>query len=493
VSVDGIAAYVSERENPENIKNVRLITVELPSLDRFRGLKFVDTPGLESVLVHNTEEALKWLPNVGMALVAVSVDPPLSHQDIELLKKLYRFTPNVTVLLTKADLLAPAERSEVVNFVTEQLAKAFEKTPQVFPYSIRPGYEDFKDTLERNVFHRVLARFGDERRAIIARKVDNLLRECCDYVTLSLKSAELLDTEREALKNQLLGQQQVITDVKLQLRLIARHATAGTRTFAESRFQSYQKGVEDHLLTDLATEFPKWTTSLAFLLDSFDRWLTSAMTERLGKISATERFRLTEPLQGVSNQILRILQDFRDRLSEGTLRAFGVPLRTTEVELEIHEPASPDIRIGKIFDRNWELLSPIVPMNLIKGTVRRHLSRQISYKLFTNISRLAAQWEDTINSSLLNMEREAERRLDELVTTVGRLIETGAGDRLPAIRQDIEEIESLRSAIDGTVGHTTQNHTRLETQGRAAVPSGAPTGALRPTNLPKETNDTTLG
>jgi hypothetical protein len=102
----GIAAYVSEREDPENIKNVRLITVELPSIDRFRGLKFVDTPGLESVLVHNTEEALKWLPNVGMAPVAVSVDPPLSHQDIELLKKLYRFTPNVTVLLTKADLLA---------------------------------------------------------------------------------------------------------------------------------------------------------------------------------------------------------------------------------------------------------------------------------------------------------------------------------------------------------------------------------------------------
>ena len=70
--------------------------MELPGLERFCGLKFVDTPGLESALLHNTEEALKWLPNVGLALVAVSVDPPLSQQDIELLTRLYRFTPNVS-------------------------------------------------------------------------------------------------------------------------------------------------------------------------------------------------------------------------------------------------------------------------------------------------------------------------------------------------------------------------------------------------------------
>ena len=81
---------------PENYKRVATIRVELPSLARFPGLIFVDTPGLESVLAHNTEASLSWLPNVGLALVAVSVDPPLSQQDIELLKNLYRYTPNVS-------------------------------------------------------------------------------------------------------------------------------------------------------------------------------------------------------------------------------------------------------------------------------------------------------------------------------------------------------------------------------------------------------------
>jgi GTP-binding protein EngB required for normal cell division len=133
VPLDQIGGYISEKENPENSKQVDLISVELPELRRFRGLKFVDTPGLESALSHNTQTSLDWLPNVGLALVAVSVDPPLSQRDIDLLKSLYQFTPKVAVLLTKADLLSAPELDEVVEYVRAQLAKSLPGTPQVFP------------------------------------------------------------------------------------------------------------------------------------------------------------------------------------------------------------------------------------------------------------------------------------------------------------------------------------------------------------------------
>jgi len=91
-------------------------------------------------------------------------------------------------------------------------------------------------------------------------------------------------------------------------------------------------------------------------------------------------------------------------------------------------------------------------VKLIEGLVRRHFERQACYKLSTNISRLASQWEERTNSALLNMEKEAERRLEELVATVGHLIETGGSDRLPAIQQDLERIEALRCEIADTAG-----------------------------------------
>ena len=71
------------------------------------------------------------------------------------------------------------------------------------------------------------------------------------------------------------------------------------------------------------------------------------------------------PLDKLKIQVFRSLQNFRDRLSDKTMRAFGVPLRTSEQEIQLDEPHAPDIHIGHVFDRSWELLSPVLPMSLV--------------------------------------------------------------------------------------------------------------------------------
>jgi GTP-binding protein EngB required for normal cell division len=448
VALNEIASYVSERENAENHKRVATILVELPSLARFPGLIFVDTPGLESVLAHNTEASLGWLPNVGLALVAVSVDPPLSQQDIELLKNLYRYTPNVSILLTKVDLLGPEERLEVLDFIRTRLTKSFGHSTDILPYSVRPGYEELRQQLEQKVIDRTLNEFGGRRQAILSRKVDTLLTECSDYVELHLKSAELLDSEREAVKQQVIGTKEVLADVKSELHLIVRHAVGGTRAIASALLDLRQPELERRLLADLASKFPSWAKSLAVLLSSFQDWLDDSLSAELTRVSLAERPQLIQPLQKTRRQMLRYLQEFRDRLSEGTLRAFGIPLRTTEVDIQIQEPQAPDIRVGQIFDRNWELLSPVMPVALIKSLVRRHFTQRIPDIVYANISRLTSQWEDSINAALLSVGKEAERRLDELIATMERLIETASSDRVPAIKDDLERMASARKTIE---------------------------------------------
>ena len=139
-----IGLYVSEDENPDNQKQVASVVVELPALQPFAPLEFVDTPGLDSVFAHNTETTFQWLPNTGAALVAVSCDAPLSERDLELLDALHQHTPKIVLLLTKADLLTEAQRAEVRRFVSKQLqAKGIMELP-VFFYSIRPECADLK-------------------------------------------------------------------------------------------------------------------------------------------------------------------------------------------------------------------------------------------------------------------------------------------------------------------------------------------------------------
>jgi len=115
-SLANLADFTSEAKNPANQRNVEVVDIELPSLEPFTGLRLVDTPGLGSVFAYHKSTAENWLPEVGAALLAVSSDRPLSEHDLELIRELTHYTPNIMLLLTKADLLSSEQQEEVIAF-----------------------------------------------------------------------------------------------------------------------------------------------------------------------------------------------------------------------------------------------------------------------------------------------------------------------------------------------------------------------------------------
>jgi GTP-binding protein EngB required for normal cell division len=447
-SVDSIRQFIAESENPDNAKGVDTVRVEAPWLESLRGLHFVDTPGLESALAHNTETSLRWLPNVGLALVAVGIDTPLSQHDVELLESLRQYTPNISILLTKADLLDEAERAEVLSFVRERLARARLDTSQILFYSVRPGYERFKARVEETLLRKNLADFERQRCAIIERKLETALGECADYLTLALASAETADEERDMLRRQVVGEKEVVDEVKAEIRLVVRHEMGGARARISQQLDTHQAELEARLREALRAEFTNWTRNLEFALQLYEAWLRRSLTEELLTISRIHRAEFLAPLEKVRRQVFRHLQSFRDQLSERTVSAFGVQLRTTEIELEIDEPRSPDIRIGKVFDRSWESLSAIMPMWLVKGIIAKRFGNRLAWMVEKNLSRLATQWADSINAASATIEREAERRLDELLATVARLT-ASCVDEAPRIRADLARLNSAREEMRG--------------------------------------------
>jgi len=446
VSVNRIVDFISESQNPENSKQVARVRVELPSMGRYRGIRFVDTPGLESVFEHNTDASLEWLPNVGLALVAVGVDPPLSQHDIELIRNLSRYTPNISLLLTKVDVLDENERVQVREFVQKQLARYWNDAVPVFPYSVRPGYEHLRAQLDDSLLSQVRADAGEHRATILLHKLDSLLTECADYLNVALKAAEVADAEREELRLRILGQKESLDETRMALKLIVQHAAANTRSAVEALLRPDELPVRKKLQESLDHEFPSWTRSLRVVTEKFDDWLGVVLTGDMAKLSTKHRNEFVEPVRRVSRQLSQSLQDFRNRLSERMLETLGVPLRTTEMELQTEGPRSPDVRVGKIFDRNWELLSWLIPIALVQGVVLTHYHHKVEELVFTNLSRLASQWEDIVNASLVALEKESIRRLDGLIGTIEKLI-ASAGQQAPQIREDTQSLEYLRRRL----------------------------------------------
>lgn len=389
---------------------------------------------------------MEWLPNVGLALVAVGVDPPLSKHDIELIRNLSRYTPNISLLLTKVDVLDEDERVQVREFVQKQLARYWNDAVPVFPYSVRPGYEHLRAELDDSLLSQVRADAGQHRAAILLHKLDSLLTECTDYLNVALRAAEVADSEREELRLRILGQKESLEETRLALKLIVRHATANTRSAFEALLRSDELPVREKLQQSLDHEFPSWTRSLRVVTEKFDDWLGVVLTLDMAELSTKRRHEFVEPVRRVSRQLSQSLQDFRNRLSERMLETLGVPLRTTEMELQTEEPRSPDVRVGKIFDRNWELLSWLIPMALVEGVLLNHYHHRVEDLVFTNLSRLASQWENIVNASLVALEKESIRRLDGLIGTIEKLM-ASAGQQAPQIREDIQSLEYLRRRL----------------------------------------------
>jgi Elongation factor Tu GTP binding domain len=448
VLIESVGDFITESNNPENRKQVRGVVLHLPELRAFKGLRFIDTPGLESAFAHNTDASLAWIPNVDLALVAVAVDPPLSHQDVVLIHKLFEYTPKVCVLLTKVDLLNTAERDEVLQFVRAQLNRTFEQRIDVFPYSTRETFESLRSSVEEQVFNATLSTFREQKVEILNHKLQTLLRECGDYLQLTLRSAEMVDAEREQLRARAVGEKESLSDAKLELQLVARHNIGVARNHIEKTLAPHEKPIQLMLASALEQEYPTWKMSFARLLEHFSSWLRMALTSRLRDLSTSHKVEFLKPLRDVQRQYLRVLQAFRDQLSQRTLELFGVPLRTTETEIEPESPKAPDIDIGRIFDHTWELLSPVIPMTVLGGAVKMRFLHKVEYETYKNLSRLTTQWVEIVVAATTNMQREAERKLEELIKTVDRLTASSTASA-PEVRSDLDRLRQAHSDLQG--------------------------------------------
>lgn len=452
VSTAAISEYIAESNNPENRRRVSLVRVDLPSLGRFRGVRFVDTPGLESVLGHNTETSRGWLPNVGLGIVAVGVDPPLSQRDVELIRDLGRYTPNIWLLLTKVDMLDSDERAQVEDYVRAQLDRYSGGSIPILQYSIRPGFEPLRQDFERTLTAEAVDRSAEQRRAVLVRKTETLLQECAAYLAVALKSAEAADSEKRLLKRKVLGEKGALDDTNLALRLVVRHATANMRAQYDKLLEKRERELTEELTAEFVGRFPAWTRSFRKAARGFEGWLEPRITEEIRQTSDEYRENFIEPLDRVGRLLSQSLQDFRNRISERTMNTLGVPLPTSEVAIAAEIPRSPDIRIGRLFDHEWEMISFMIPMAVVKGIVENHFRRTLANAVFTNVSRLAAQWEHVVGAALRQMENEAVHRLAGLIASIEHLLES-EGQTAPNIRQDAESIEQLRGALSEPHSH----------------------------------------
>ena len=122
-----LGAYVTESSNPANREGVSAVEVTLPHPVLEMGICLVDTPGLGSVFTESTARTKAFVPHIDAALVVLGADPPLAHDELELIAELVDSAADhpdkLILVLNKADRLTECERLEARRFAAATIAK----------------------------------------------------------------------------------------------------------------------------------------------------------------------------------------------------------------------------------------------------------------------------------------------------------------------------------------------------------------------------------
>jgi GTP-binding protein EngB required for normal cell division len=121
IELTHLPEFATEQLNPANSKHVTRIEVEIPSQTLQQGVVFVDTPGIGSLALSGAAETMAYLPRCDLGIVLVDSASALNSEDLALVDLLNRSGAEIMLLLSKADILAPADRQTTANYVRTQL------------------------------------------------------------------------------------------------------------------------------------------------------------------------------------------------------------------------------------------------------------------------------------------------------------------------------------------------------------------------------------
>ena len=153
--------YISETKNPENIKKVDIVEITLPFLVKYKGICFIDTPGVGSIFTHNTKATMDFSAETGIAFVTISAERPLSENETLLIKEIKQYCPEVIILLTKTDLFSEKELKEITDFMHDSLKRETGIDSKIFKYSIHENTGYLKNKLEKEILQPIVSDYDE--------------------------------------------------------------------------------------------------------------------------------------------------------------------------------------------------------------------------------------------------------------------------------------------------------------------------------------------
>ncbi|MEM0129108.1 MAG: dynamin family protein [Thermoplasmata archaeon] len=468
IPVAEAAEAISERTNPGNRRGIRRVEISVPLPAWAEGIAFVDSPGIGSAHDANTAAARALLPQVDAAIFVLSPDPPITAEEIAFLSEASRHAAKFFFVLTKSDLLGPAERAEVEDYLADVLArrcgfgsvrlyavsaKRAREAREGGPSEEPPGLPALWEALRRYV--------GEDRAASVRGVAERRVRQFAQRLTglfdLSVAAAEL---SREELDHHLTTLTQGIADVRLE--------HEATRAWLGEAADDLGRRLPPEARDLLLREAPSIVEALdRFLAGDREGGGASAAVRRFeaefrhlvgARVGAIRQRLVAEAAAGME----RIASDFQRRLDRWLAtvdaiasREFGVALPRIALAAPLAEAIRYTDRTGSLFEGMLVgQTALLLPAGIVRRRLRARLRRIVDEELDAQAGRLSDDLRDRIHRSWDGLRSRVGEELEEHIRAIEAALDRGRARRDAARSEEgawLRSIDALRGRIAGIV------------------------------------------
>lgn len=434
--------YVTEKHNPENVKNVAMASVKNPAMEGFSYITYIDTPGLGSSYLHNTGTTRQWLPSVGVALMAISAERPLSREDLELMKELEWNCKNIALVLTKTDLFSESQLTEIKTFIRNTIWQSQQKEIPLFEYSIHSDNSKFRDEILNAVIRPLGNKTPEKLNEINGYKLLRVAKKSKSFALLALQAALKREEEKESIKKLINELEQNQHYHKYEIVLFTRNFKGEVRhQLEELVLPSF-----DQLLSNLQRRFKQeFKPDSGLLYDytrKFEEWMKEALGDELKQIDENISGKVNELVLEPLGYFEYSSAKFRQRLQDSLLRFFNTGLPDASLSIDFSGIQQPDISVYRAFDSHIDTLLFFLPVRVFGRLFRKHFLKQLPLEIEKNLYRYISGITEKIFKSIDLLNAQAIGFIGYETQSAIDVIQSDAIN-LPEIQQSLEELDLI--------------------------------------------------
>jgi dynamin family protein len=459
-----LPAFVSEEHNPGNRKGVLAVEAFVPSPLLASGLCFVDTPGLGSIFEANTATTREFVPQIDAALVVLGADPPISGEELALLKEIAREVDAFIFVLNKADRVSERERDEAAAFAQRVLPERLERpVERIFHVSALERLNGDGGTFDWDLLVEHLQRLAhDSGRSLVAQAARR------GAVRLGARLQHALAEEIAALQRPLAESEQRLHALRaaadeaartlLELGpLFSAEELRISQTFAARRKAFVQATVIEAEAALLSTVRASGTRSRPLLrrqayelAQEVARQRVEPWLERSERLAGEAYRRAAARFTEMANGLLERLHASGAWAAE-PLPSLVTPDEGLETRRRFYFHSFPHMAApaGLAPTLRW-IADLILPRGVVLRQIERGVQEFLHWLLEANASRVENDLKQRLHDSRRRLENEIRSLLAEAMATAERAMERARAvqaEGQEAVRTSVARLEGLQARL----------------------------------------------